>query len=43
MAVRARPEETTVIVAIAGMPSERTATTGGLPDPFVGLIVIHKE
>jgi len=28
MAVRARPEETTVIMAIAGMPTERTATTG---------------
>jgi hypothetical protein len=28
MAVRARLEETTVIVAIASMPTERTATTG---------------
>ena len=28
MAVRARLEGTTVIVAIAGMPTERTATTG---------------
>jgi hypothetical protein len=27
MAVRAQLEETTVIVAIAGMPTERTATT----------------